>query len=313
MKHTTRSFASKERKKTLKEIWRDREFYVILIPGILLALLFQYVPMYGELIAFKNVRIGQGFSGDWVGLDNFFRLFSSGQFVKVLKNTLTLNILVLICTVPIPVFMALLLHNAASPRIKKLAQTATYLPHLLSMVILISLMNLFCNGEFGLINIVRRKMDLDSIQYFGSPKYVIPLYIISAIWKSTGYSAIVYLSALTSIDQSVVEASTIDGCDKLARIWYIDLRLISSTVVTMLILNLGKIMTISNMDKILLMQTPLNLDASETLATYVYKVGITKNQYGFATAVDLFNKVCNLIILFTSNWVSKKISGTGMF
>ncbi len=313
MKHTTRSFASTQRKKTLKEVWRDREFYLILIPGILLTLLFMYTPMYGVLIAFKNVRIGQGFAGEWIGLDNFFRLFSSGQFTKLLKNTLTLNILVLVCTVPIPVVLALLLHNASSPRIKKLAQTATYLPHLLSMVILISLMNLFCNGEFGLINIVRRKMDLDSISFFGSPKYVIPLYIISAIWKSTGYSAIVYLSALTSIDQSVVEASTIDGCSKLARIWFIDLRLISSTVVTMLILNLGKIMTISNMDKILLMQTPLNLDASETLATYVYKVGITKNQYGFATAVDLFNSCCNLVILFVSNWVSKKISDTGMF
>lgn len=294
-------------------IWKNREFYMFIIPSIILAIIFNYIPMYGVMIAFKDVKIGQGFAGEWVGLFQFERLFNSGQFWSILRNTLVLNLAVLICTIPIPIGLALLLHNSPSKRLKSIAQTATYLPYLLSMVVIVSLMNVFCNGEFGLINILLKKFGFEKIPFFGDPDYVIPLYVISALWQSAGYNAIVYLAALTAIDESVVEAATIDGASKLQRMWHIDMKMILPTIVTMLLLNMGKIMTLSSMDKILLMQTPLNLAASETIATYVYKTGVMGYQYSFATAVGLFNNACNLIILFVANWVSKKVAKTSMF
>lgn len=303
----------KNANKTWKDIWKDREFYMILIPGILLTLLFMYVPMYGVLIAFRKTRLGQGFNGEWIGWKNFERLFNSGQFSNILKNTLVLNITTMFLTLPIPIVFALFLNNASSPRLKKFAQTSTYLPHLLSVVVMIEILQIFCNGEYGLINITLRSMGKEPISFFGDTKYFVPMYIITAIWKSTGYSAIIYLSALTSIDKSVIEAATIDGATKLQRIWHIDLKLIMPTIITLLILNMGKVMSFAQMDKVLLLQTQLNLSVSEIISTYVYKVGVAGAQYGFGAAVGLFNNVCNIILLFMTNWISKKIAKVSMF
>jgi len=299
--------------KTWRDIWKDREFYLLLIPGILLTLLFMYVPMYGVLMAFRKTRLGQGFDGEWIGWKNFERLFNSGQFSNVLRNTLTLNIATMFLTIPVPIVFALILHNASSHRLKKFAQTSTYLPHLLSVVVMIEVLGIFCNGEYGLINITLRSMGKEPINFFGDTKYFIPMYIITAVWKSTGYSAIIYLSALTSIDKSVIEAATIDGASKLQRMWHIDLKLILPTIITLLILNMGKVMSFAQMDKVLLMQTQLNLGVSEILSTYVYKVGVAGAQYGFGAAVGLFNNVCNIILLFMTNWISKKVAKISMF
>ncbi len=302
-----------KRSLTWKNIWKHREFYVLLIPAIVFAFIFQYIPMYGITMAFKNVKLGQGYGGTWVGLANFKRIFATNQFWKIVRNTLTINFSVLLVTVPVPIILAVLLHNCPFQGIKKFTQTSTYLPYLVSMVVVVSLMNVFCNGEFGLINILLSKMGKDRIAFFGDPDWVIPLYVISALWQSSGYNAIIYLAALTSIDHSVLEASKIDGASKLKKIWYIDLPMIKPTIVTMLLLNLGRIMTLSSVDKILLMQTPLNISVAETLGTYVYKTGVVNAQYGFSTAVGLLNNVCNLIILFTANWLSKKIAKMSMF
>ena len=299
--------------KTWKDLWKDREFYLILIPGVLLTILFMYVPMYGVLIAFRKTRLGSGFNGEWIGWKNFERLFNSGQFSNILKNTLVLNITTMFLTIPIPIVFALFLNNASSPRLKKFAQTSTYLPHLLSVVVMIEILQIFCNGEYGLINITLRSMGKEPISFFGDTKYFVPMYIITAIWKSTGYSAIIYLSALTSIDKSVIEAATIDGASKLQRIWHIDLKLILPTIITLLILNMGKIMSYAQMDKVLLLQTQLNLGVSEIISTYVYKVGVAGAQYGFGAAVGLFNNVCNIILLFMTNWISKRVAKVSMF
>ncbi len=289
------------------------EFYMLLIPGAVLTFLFLYVPMYGVTIAFKNVRIGQGYNGTWVGFANFERLFRSGQFWGTLKNTLSLNIFVLILSVPLPIMLAVLLQTAPSKNMKKITQTATYLPYLVSMVVVVSLLNVFCNGEYGLFNVLRVNMGKAPINFFAEIKWFVPMYVISAIWQGAGYNAIVYLAALSSIDESVLEAARIDGASKWQMIWHIYLPMIKPTIVTMLLLNLGRILTISSVDKVLLMQTPLNLSVSETLGTYVYKQGIMNAQYGYAAAVGLFNNICNVTILLLGNWMSKKIAKTSMF
>ena len=315
-KQATAGASGKLRNKHYKKrqtFLRNREFYYMVIPAVVLQFIFHYIPMYGVTIAFKNVRLGQGYKGPWVGLQQFRRLFNAGQFWSTLKNTLGLNLWVLIVSVPVPIILALLLHLCTSKRLKKFSQTATYLPYLCSMVVVVSLLNVFCNGEFGLINLLRAKNGLPKIPFFGDAKYVYPLYIISAIWQSTGYNAIVYLAALTSVNENVLESARIDGASKWQQIWHIYLPMIKPTVATMLLLKIGHIMTLSSTDKILLMQTPLNLSTSETLGTYVYKMGIVNTQYSYSTAVGIFNQICNLIILLVANKISKKVAETSMF
>lgn len=297
----------------LKNVRKNKEFYLMLVPAIIIVFIFHYIPMYGITIAFKNTRMGQGFGGNWVGLAQFRRLFSSGQFWSTLKNTLILNFLVLIVSVPVPIFLALLLYCTPSKRLKRFSQTATYLPYLCSMVVVVSLINVFCNGEYGLINVFRASKGLDKIPFFGKPGWVAPLYVISAVWQGAGYNAIVYLAALSAIDDSVIEASRIDGASKIRQVWHIFIPLIKPTIATMLLLKTGQLMTLSSVDKVLLMQTPLNLSASETLGTYVYKTGIVNSQYSYSTAVSLFNQCCNLLILFAANWITKITAKTSMF
>lgn len=295
-------------------IWKHREFYIFCLPGIICALLFQYYPMYGVLMAFKNVRVGQTVSeGTWIGLDNFENLFNLRFFWTYLENTLTLNLWVLIVTIPIPLFLAVLMHNSPSPRLKGFTQTCTYLPYMLSLVVITSLIKTFTANSYGLVNVLLKAAGHERIKFGDEPGWFIPLYVISAIWQSCGYNAIVYLAALTSVDQSVTEAATIDGATKMQRMWHIDLKLIIPTIVTMLLLNLGKIMALSSMEKVLLMQSPGNMSASQILSTYVYEVGMKDQRYGFSTAVNLFNTAANLVILFVSNFISKKVAKTSLF
>ena len=295
-------------------IWRNREFYIFCIPGIICAILFQYYPMYGVLMAFKNVKIGMTVAqGTWIGLDNFQRLFEMEQFWMYFRNTLNLNIWVLVVSVPLPLVVALLLHNSPSQRLKSITQTCTYLPYMLSLVVITSLIDTFFANSYGLVNVLLRNLGFERIKFQEETGWFVPLYVISAIWQSIGYNAIVYLASLSSVDQSVVEAATIDGATKAQRMWHIDTKLIVSTIATMMLLKLGHIMTLSSMEKVLLMQNPANLSVSETIATYVYTVGIQQTQYGFSTAVSLFNTAANLLILFISNWVSKKVADTSLF
>jgi len=297
-----------------RDIWRSKELYMFLLPAVVLAFIFQYIPMYGIQIAWKQLRLGQGmFEGTWIGWKNFQRLFNSIQFTDILMNTLTLNIFVLIVTIPVPLFLAVLMHNSPSRKLKAFSQTTTYLPHMVSLVIIVQLLQLFTNYSSGLINIFLKNIGLERINFWAEEEYFIPLYTISAIWSSSGYNAIIYLSALTSIDQSVMEAARIDGASKVQRMWHIDLKLIIPTIATMLILNMGKVLTIASMEKVLLMQTPANLGASEIISTYVYTVGIVNNQYGFSTAVNVFNSLINILMLFAANWISKKVAKTSMF
>ena len=294
-------------------IWRHREFYMFILPAFVLMLLFQYYPMYGVTLAFKDLKMGQTLAeGKWVGLKHFKNLFATNQFGQIIWNTVSLNFMVLLMGIPVPLTLALVMHNSPSKRLKAWTQTTTYLPYMVSMVVVVSLLNTFFSNSYGLINVIRANNGLEPIKFFEETEWFMPMYLISAVWQSAGYSAIVYLASLASIDQPVIEAATIDGATKLQRMWHIDLKLILSTVITMFLLNIGKIMGLSIMEKVWMMQNPANLEVSETIATYVYKMGMENLQYGFSTAVNLFNTGCNLLILFISNTVTKKLTGQGL-
>lgn len=297
-------------------IWKHREFYMFCIPGIICSLIFQYYPMYGVLMAFKNVKGGMTISqGAWYGLRHFERLFAIDGFEDYLVNTLDLNFTLLLFSFPVPLLLAIMMHNSPSKGLKAFTQTATYLPHMLSMVVIVSLLNTFLNNSWGLVNILLKNLGHEKIYFFEERVWFKPLYLGSSIWAAAGYSAIVYLASLSSIDQSVVEAATIDGANKLQRMWHIDLKLIMPTIVTMLLLNLGKIMGAASVEKLILLQNRANMEWTETIGTYVYNIGLwaTPPQYGFSTAVSLFNTACNLLLLFTSNWVAKKVTKTSLF
>lgn len=289
-----------------KEIWRHRELYFFLLPGLIALIIFSYGPMYGLVNAFQNVKFGKGYGmNDWVGFYHFKRFFNSTWFKPVLINTISISFLKNIVTWPVPIIVALLLHNCTSTGIKKTAQMTSYLPHLLSTVVVVSIINVFCAGDYGLINILLRSSGLERINFFGEPGWVYPLYIISDIWKDSGYSAVIYLGALSSVDEELMEASKIDGANKLQSIWHIQLPCIIPTIVTMFIMSVGNLFAMGA-DKMLLLQTDLNLSASEIISTYVYKVGIVQTQYGFSAAVGLFQNVINVTLLLTVNWICKK-------
>lgn len=289
-----------------KEIWKHRELYIFMLPALVALLIFSYMPMYGVLMAFQDVKIGQAFTlGNWVGFKHFIRFFNSGWFDVTIKNTVFLSIANNFLCWPIPIILALLMHNCISTRIRKFSQTATYLPYLLSIVVVVSILNVFCSGESGLINILLRRLGMERIDFFGEPKMVIPLYVISDLWTNMGYSAIIYLAALSAVDGELIEAAMIDGAGKIKQIWHIQLPTIAPTVITMLILNMGRLFGIGA-DKMLLLQTDLNISASEIISTYVYKTGFGGAQYGFSTAVGLFQNMVNVILLLIVNYISRK-------
>lgn len=301
-------------KRTLlkKQIWKSRELYLFLLPAFAFMILFKYVPMYGVLMAFQDVKIGDTFAmSEFIGLAHFKRFFSSPWLPTILKNTVCLSLLVNVLTWPLAPGLAILLHNSNNVRIKKAVQNITYMPYLLSTVVAVSIVNVFCGGETGLVNIVLRNLGMDRINFFGNPDWVYPLYTIVNIWMNTGYGAIVFLGALAGIDEEMIEAARVDGASKLRIIWSIQIPTIMPTLVTMLILNMGHMFALGT-DLALLLQTDLNLTMSEIIGTYVYKTGISGGQYGFAAAVGLFQNFISLAMILIVNFVAKKTTDTSV-
>lgn len=303
----------KPKKPWYKRLLSQWQLYVMMAPAMIAMLVFHYIPMYGITIAFKELNPGQTmFEGQWVGLANFERLFNSDLFFTVFKNTLVISLVEHFLLWPLPIVFALLVHNAKSGKIRKLTQTASYLPHLLSIVVVVSIIELFCNRESGIINIILGKMGMESIFFQGDPAWFRPIYFISGIWKSLGSSAVIYIAALSAVDVQLVEAATIDGANKIQRMWHIDLPTIRPTVIILLIMNMGKILDVGY-EKVLLMQNSLNLSVSETVSTYVYKMGILGADYSFSAAVSLFNNIIGLILIIASNKIAKRVGDISLY
>ena len=295
-----------------RQTWKCRELYLMLLPAFAALIVFSYVPMYGIIMGFQDVRIGNSFgNNEWIGLYHFKRFFDSYWCDKIIRNTVVTSLVSHLLVWPVPIMLALLLHNSTNKYIKKISQMSSYLPHLLSTVVVISIVSLFCSGDSGLINILLQKFGYEKISFLGLPEWVLPLFTVSGVWTSAGYSAIVYLGALSSVDEQMVEAARIDGASKLQIIWHIQLPSILPTVVTMLILSMGSLFSVGA-EKMLLLQSSMNLEASEIISTYVYKFGMMQSQYGFSTAVGLFQNIVNLIMMISVNAISRKVAQTSI-
>ena len=308
VRHRSGSFQRK-----LRCIARNWELYLFLIPTIAYFLIFRYYPMYGIQIAFRNFKSTKGILGSqWVGLRNFERFFSATDFWQLLNNTLSVSIGTLLCSFPVPILLALFLNQLPSKRYKKIVQTVIYAPHFISTVVLVGIISLFFSPSSGIVNFIIQWLGGTPIHFMGQASWFRPLYIGSDIWQNAGWGSIIYLAALASISPELHEAAVVDGANKFQRILHVDLPGILPTIVVMFILNSGKVMSVG-FEKAYLMQTSLNLSASEIIATYVYKRGLLQAQFSFSTAVGLFESLANLILILTMNFISKKVTDSSLF
>lgn len=303
----------KKRKNTIKLIKQNYQLYFFLIPAIVFIVLFMYGPLYGLQIAFKNYRPGKGIWGsDWIGFKWFIQFFSTPRCIEIIKNTLVVSIYSLIAGFPFPICLALILNYVKNLHFKKFAQTVTYMPYFISTVVLVAMMNLFFSPSSGFINTMIKACGGEPIYFMGISNLFPHMYVWSGIWQSMGYSSIIYIAALSGVSPELHESATIDGANILQRIWHIDIPTIMPTMIILLIMSCGNIMNVGY-EKVFLMQNDLNIDASEVISTYVYKIGLVSQQYSFSTAIGLMNNVINFIILIIANKVSNKVFGSGLW
>lgn len=297
----------------VRQIKKNWKLYVLLSPTLVYFFIFKYIPMYGLQLAFKNFIATKGIIGSpWVGFKYFEKFFHAYGFWNLLVNTLLINLYELVFAFPIPIIFALMLNQVTRTRFKKLVQTVTYAPHFISVVVLVGMIFLFLSPETGIVNNIIKLFGGHSISFMGSPGWFKPIFVFSEIWQTTGFSAIIYLAALTSVDPQLHEAAIMDGANKFQRIRHIDLPGIMPIVTILMILNVGGFITLG-FQKVLLMQTPLNIDSSSVIQTYVYKSGLLSAQFSYAAAIGLFENVINFILLIMMNQFAKKMKQESFF
>lgn len=293
--------------------WKNLDLYIMLLPAIVFYIVFHYAPMYGVQIAFKDFAASKGIWGSpWVGLKHFFRFFNSYYFERLLYNTVSISLLQLIFSFPIPIILALMINELKDGPFKKVVQNVTYAPHFLSIVVVVGMATNFLDPETGIINYFISFLGGTPIDFLSEPAWFKPIYIISGIWQNAGWNSIIYLSALAGIDPQLHEAAKIDGAGRIARILHINIPGILPTIVILLILNVGQIMNIG-FEKVFLLQNDLNISASDIISTFSYSVGIQGGQYSFASAIGLFNSIVNFILLLSVNKISRKLTETSLW
>jgi multiple sugar transport system permease protein/putative aldouronate transport system permease protein len=303
----------------LRRIVNARHLYLLILVPFVYVLVFNYIPIYGITMAFKRFAPRLGVWGSpWVGFYNFQRFFNSPNFFNILRNTLVLSLYALIAGFPFPLILAVCVNHSFLRRFTKFTQSVTFAPYFLSAVLLVGLVTQVLSMRTGGVNIILSALGLQEINFMGSSGFFPHVYVWSGIWQGTGYSAIIYISSLAAVDPTYHEAAVIDGANLWQRIWHIDLSVIRPIIVIMLILNMGGILA-GNFEKAYLMQTPLNITASEIIPTYVYKVGLgvggtgSRPDYSFGTAIGLFQNVVGVIMTLMVNKIANLLTGEGMF
>ena len=286
--------------------------YALALPVMLYYILFHYLPMFGVVIAFQDYRVTRGIlRSDWVGLENFWDFFQSIYAWPTIRNTLSISVLGLIFGFPAPILLALLLNEVKQARFKKTVQTITYVPHFISLVVICSMVRDFCATR-GLFNEILGLFGGGGVNWLTQPAWFYPIYIISGIWQNVGWDSIIYFAALTGIDQSLYEAAEIDGANRFKKIIHVTLPGISPTIVILLIMRIGNMMTLG-WDKILLLYNPMVYEKADVISTYVYRIGLMNFEYSFAAAVGFFNSIINFVLLILANTVSRKVNETSLW
>lgn len=317
MRHQTTGFMIDNKNVTKwellkKYIRRDKYLLLLITPVLLYFIIFKYIPMFGIIIAFQNYLPGSGFfNNEWVGFKWFEQFFNSIYFFRLLRNTFVISFYNLVWGFPVPIIFALLLNEAKDGLYKRTVQTVSYLPHFISLVIIVGMVADMVSTQ----EVVNRAIQMfggEPIDFMRSNQWFRTLYVASEIWQSFGWNSIIYLAAIAGIDVQLYEAAIVDGASRLRRIWHITLPGILPTAIILLILNCGRILAVGS-EKIILMYSPIVYKTADVISTYVYRRGILGADYSFATAVGLFNSSVNFILLLIVNSISRRVSETSLW
>lgn len=301
------------RKKLMDRLWRERYLFLLLMPGLLYFIIYRYIPMLGNIIAFEDYSPFRGFlHSDWVGMQHFRKIFSDQEVLRVLWNTLSLSVLQIAFAFPVPIVLAIMLNEIRSERYKRIIQSILYLPHFLSWVVVIGIVTIFLKTE-GIVNrVMEATIGTEPISFLQQPGWFIPLIILEIIWKESGWGTIIFLAALSGISPSLYEAAVVDGANRWRQIWHITLPALRSTIVILFILRLGSVLD-SGFEQIFLMLNPFTMSVGNVLDTYVYFKGIQQADFSFGTAVGLFKSLVGLVLILAANKMAKKFGEDGVF
>lgn len=301
------------RKRLWVQIKKHKMLYLFMLPCIVWLLIFSYAPMAGIVLAFKNYRFDLGiFGSEWAGLKHFKAFITSPEFWITIRNTLVISGLKILFCFPAPIILALLLNEVRAPKYKSLIQTMSYLPNFVSWAVVVSLLTAIFSPYGGIFNDVRKAMGLESIFVMGEKGAFYPLVIFSDMWKGVGWGSIVYLAAITGVDQELYEAATIDGANRWECTWHITLPGISATIGIMFIMQIGGILN-AGYDQILLLQQPANMQISQILDTYIIQTGIRYGKFEYATAIGVFKSVFSLLLVTLTNTLVQKKAEIGLW
>lgn len=289
------------------------QLYAMMVLPLLYFIIFKYLPMFGNVLAFRRYRPGMSpFGTEWVGLRYFRLFFKDPAFWNAFKNTLVLSLLNLVINFPIPIIFALLLNEIRNRFFKKAVQTISYMPRFISTVVVIAMCGEILSPSSGIVNIIRMHLGKEPIYFMNLPEWFRMIYILLDTWQFTGWTAIIYLAAISGISPDMYEAATIDGANRFQQIISITIPTIMPTIMVMLILNVGRLLSLG-FEKILLMYTPTNSGVSDIIDTLVYRVGLANQNYSYATAIGLFSGIIGIILVTSSNTLSRRITGESIY
>lgn len=299
---------------TWRGLKRTKYLQLLMLAPLVWLVIFRYIPIYGVTLAFKDYSIREGILGSpWVGFEHFRRFFEYPYVWRIIRNTLLLRFLGLIFGFPAPIILALALNEVRSMAYKRFVQTVSYLPHFISLAAIVGIMTTMLSPVNGYINaILNRVFGIEPIYFFMDPAWFRPLYIGSSIWQNVGWGAIVYLAALSRVDEALIDAATIDGCNRWRKIWHINIPTITPTIIILLLFSLGQMLTVGA-EKVILMYNPGIYETADVIQTYVYRRGILHADFSYATAVGLFNSMANLVLLVVANYTARRFSETSLW
>lgn len=303
------------KKKTVMEyLRRNWQYYAMMLVPVIYYLVFRYVPMAGNIIAFRRYRAGHSIFGDeWSGLKYFRQFVGDLTFWRAFRNTLVLNISYLVFRFPLTLIFALLLNEIRMYNVKKFVQTVSYLPHFISMIIVTGMIRELVSMN-GPINQFLRMFGMEPISFISSPEWFTPIFVISGVWQNLGWGTILYLAAMSGIDPSLYEAAEVDGANHFQRVWHVTIPCIMPTIATLLILDFGGLVGSGGaFEKVFLLYNPMTYEKADIISTFVFRMGLGSGNYSYATAVGLFEGLLNLFLLTIANKVSKKVSGASLW
>lgn len=294
-----------KRRVLLKKEW---QLWVMILPALAYILIFCYGPMYGIQLAFRKYDFSKGLTGGhWVGLKYFIQYFESPMFGTTMKNTFVISFFTLVCGFPIPILLAIVINSLRQNKLKRVVQTAVYMPYFISTVVMVAILQILLSPTTGVISGLLKDLHLipRSVNLLGTPGAFVPVYVLSGVWQSAGWNSIIFIAALSAVDGQLYDAARVDGASRWQQVIHVELPALVPTIVILLIMNMGRILSVG-FEKVFLMQNDLNLSVSEVISTYVFNIGVQSGQFSFGSAVGLFNTIINFAFLMMANWISKK-------